>query len=334
MSDRYIQLNNYPELNVFITDDSFPEDTVRNSNDAVLSTTMITLTCPDCNNVFTRSASGVRKNRKNLCPYCSGSKSSETKPKKLRDGIASLADDDPMGIVAEWSEKNDYDPSYVSRSSTVKCWWKCGKCGGEWLASVNTRRNGSGCPECYRNLLKQKKEQSLLEKEKNKIKNLNKDNCVKPRKILATETNNVKYCYPEIMKYWVDERDPEKFCPKTKVKFKFKCDNGHCFEKTPSRFVSSGFKCMECNKDTANNFKPENSLEAKAEQELLDELIDPEIDPKRISYASKRKVLWKCGKCGNEWEAVVYSRYYGSGCPKCGRIEAYNHSSSLGERTM
>ena len=41
--------------------------------------------------------------------------------------------------------------------------------------------------------------------------------------------------------------------------------------------------------------------------------------PELVSYGSQKKVWWKCNKCGNEWEAVIYSRISGSGCPKCGR---------------
>lgn len=42
------------------------------------------------------------------------------------------------------------------------------------------------------------------------------------------------------------------------------------------------------------------------------------IKPEFITHGSNRKVWWKC-KCGNEWEAVVYSRINGNGCPKCGK---------------
>lgn len=42
------------------------------------------------------------------------------------------------------------------------------------------------------------------------------------------------------------------------------------------------------------------------------------IKPNFITPGSNRKVWWKCG-CGNEWEAVIYSRVKGNGCPDCGK---------------
>lgn len=42
-----------------------------------------------------------------------------------------------------------------------------------------------------------------------------------------------------------------------------------------------------------------------------------EIDPHNISYGTNKKVWWKCSKCGNEWQATVYNRFYGTGCPLC-----------------
>jgi predicted nucleic acid-binding Zn-ribbon protein len=37
---------------------------------------------------------------------------------------------------------------------------------------------------------------------------------------------------------------------------------------------------------------------------------------------SKKKVWWKCSKCGNEWMAVIRSRSVGCGCPICGYKKA------------
>ncbi len=40
------------------------------------------------------------------------------------------------------------------------------------------------------------------------------------------------------------------------------------------------------------------------------------LTPDSVSYGSKRRVWWRCGK-GHEWQAAVYSRTKGSGCPVC-----------------
>ena len=40
------------------------------------------------------------------------------------------------------------------------------------------------------------------------------------------------------------------------------------------------------------------------------------LTPQTISYGSKRKLWWRCGR-GHSWQAAVYSRTVGSGCPYC-----------------
>lgn len=45
-----------------------------------------------------------------------------------------------------------------------------------------------------------------------------------------------------------------------------------------------------------------------------------DINPSDVTSGSKKKIWWKCSTCGNEWEAVIYSRAIsGSGCPICSR---------------
>lgn len=38
--------------------------------------------------------------------------------------------------------------------------------------------------------------------------------------------------------------------------------------------------------------------------------------PSQITAGSNKKVWW-LGKCGHEWEAAIYSRAAGKGCPYC-----------------
>ena len=40
------------------------------------------------------------------------------------------------------------------------------------------------------------------------------------------------------------------------------------------------------------------------------------IDPTTLTHGSNIKVWWKCLKCGHEWQARIYHRARGSGCPK------------------
>jgi hypothetical protein len=40
------------------------------------------------------------------------------------------------------------------------------------------------------------------------------------------------------------------------------------------------------------------------------------LTPYDLTYGSRRKVWWKCGN-GHEWQAPVWNRYHGRGCPVC-----------------
>lgn len=55
-------------------------------------------------------------------------------------------------LLEEWAyDKNtEISPSTISYKSNKKVWWRCKRCGHEWLASIQNRYNGSRCPRCMR----------------------------------------------------------------------------------------------------------------------------------------------------------------------------------------
>ena len=73
------------------------------------------------------------------CPICSGA--------RVIAGINDLATKYP-NIAAEWSPKNlPLEPNMLSPGSHKKYIW-VDKLGHEWIASVKSRVQGSGCPSC------------------------------------------------------------------------------------------------------------------------------------------------------------------------------------------
>ena len=52
------------------------------------------------------------------------------------------------------------------------------------------------------------------------------------------------------------------------------------------------------------------------------------LTPTGITYGSKRSVWWKCEK-GYEWQAAVYTRTAGSGCPYCAGKRPYLGDNDL-----
>lgn len=77
------------------------------------------------------------------CPYCSHVRL-----------LAGLNDTQTLfpGLVKEWNydRNGDLKPTMIIAASRKKVWWKCCKCNNEWMASVDKRSQGRGCPACSR----------------------------------------------------------------------------------------------------------------------------------------------------------------------------------------
>ena len=50
-------------------------------------------------------------------------------------------------------------PNMILPNCSKKVWWKCPKCAHEWQATVSSRFNGRGCPNC-RNIKRKKANKS------------------------------------------------------------------------------------------------------------------------------------------------------------------------------
>ncbi|MBR3640804.1 MAG: zinc-ribbon domain-containing protein, partial [Oscillibacter sp.] len=80
----------------------------------------------------------------NNCPYCSN--------QKVLAGYNDLETQND-GLLAEWDfEKNSEIclPNEVTSGSKIKVWWKCKKCNYSWKTAIVKRKNGTGCPRCFR----------------------------------------------------------------------------------------------------------------------------------------------------------------------------------------
>ena len=52
------------------------------------------------------------------------------------------------------------------------------------------------------------------------------------------------------------------------------------------------------------------------------------LTPRQVSYGSRQKIWWLCPK-GHEWQAAVYTRTKGSGCPYCAGKQAWPGENDL-----
>ena len=100
--------------------------------------------CPNCGNEWTQIIK-TRNNGKTarMCPVCANNQ------KKTHS--QSTEKFNPL-LYEEWhptkngeAKLNDYTPG-----SSVKVWWKCSRCGNEYLCAIKIRKKGGGCAVCGR----------------------------------------------------------------------------------------------------------------------------------------------------------------------------------------
>ena len=205
-------------------------------------------------------------------------------------------------LVEEWNyEKNgSMQPENVAPFSDKKVWWKCLKHGHEWQAVVKSRTKGSGCPICSGHLAQ-------------------------------AGFNDLATIAPNLASEWHPTKNApltaSDLTPQSGLKVWWKCPLC-AYEWEAAVYSRNGLNrsCPECARKRAHEKlrtpKPGKSL---AERDpTLSAQWHPHkngsLRPENVTLKSHRKVWW-LGKCGHEWEAAVYGRSVGNGCPIC-----YNES--------
>lgn len=96
--------------------------------------------CPKCASAYSSSACD-RTTYGVSCPYCAGRKVNET------NSLASLRPD----LSSEWDtlKNGNKTPQHFTLHSGSKAWWICKDNHHSYIASINHRADGSGCPYCF-----------------------------------------------------------------------------------------------------------------------------------------------------------------------------------------
>ena len=243
------------------------------------------------------------RNRGNGCPNCRPKKIGEALIKRASINGNDLASNYPE-LLKEWDyEKNDILPSDVAKYSEKVVWWKC-KLGHSWQSAiVNRSKGGSGCIYCS------------------------------GYKVLSG-FNDLCSTHPEIAKEWHPTKNDNllpsmvsKGCEKVVW---WLCAKGHEWKASVSN-RTYGRGCPYCSGKKV--LKGYNDL-CSTHSELAREwhpTKNGDLTPDKVSVGSRKKVWWRCEK-GHEWEAFVYSRRTGVGCPYCsGRkaLKGYNDLATL-----
>ena len=214
------------------------------------------------------------------CPYCSG-----------RYAVADQNDLLTVNpsLASEWnySKNGELLPSHVMPKSHLTVWWKCHE-GHEWQAKIDNRANGRGCPYCF------------------------------GRKVLQ-EYNDLQTINPGLAKEWNCEKNgtltPTAVSANSGKKVWWKCGSGHEWQALISN-RSKGKGCPYCSGQKVlygfNDFQTARPILAKE----WNYGKNGELKPEAFTANSGKKVWWKCSK-GHEWQATIYNRANGRGCPIC-----------------
>ena len=110
--------------------------------------------------------------------------------------------------------------------------------------------------------------------------------------------------------------NPEFISLHSNRKFWWKCNKcGYEWRVSPAH-RARGHKCPVCVGQVVK--KGVNDLLSQ-EPELAKEwnYEKNELHPDEVTTGNNKKVWWICSKCHHEWQATVYSRHSGCGCPEC-----------------
>ena len=291
------------------------------------------------------------RNKGKGCPYCSG--------RYAVTGKNDLQAINPT-LAKEWNyDKNDgLTPEDVMPNSGQKVWWKCNK-GHEWQATISNRNIGRGCPICSSERRTSLPEYAIayyLTKYGVDVIHSYKERGYEldiyiPSKKIAIEydgglwhKNRIKNDLEKNLKCEKDGiklyRLREELSPLNDSSIDYPIQKGQknlpeILEEVLSEIVGTNVDVnLEKDGIAIENLREytekENSL-AFSNPEIAKEWNyerNGNLKPQNLTANSNKKVWWKC-KRGHEWQAVIYHRNKGVGCPYCAGKKALKGFNDL-----
>lgn len=193
-----------------------------------------------------------------------------------------------VDLLLEWDREANaaLDPNELTPSSSQAVGWVCGK-GHRWKAAINARTlRGTGCPYCA------------------------------GQSVIPGRTD-LETLRPDVMRLWDKERNslsPAELSPGSHKRCVWRCERGHRWEATVYS-VTAGSGCPYC---AGNKAIPDETDLATTHPRLAAEWDEKsnKKSVKQVSRGSMEKAWWICPQ-GHSYEAAVYSRVAGTGCPYC-----------------
>ena len=200
-------------------------------------------------------------------------------------------------LIEEWHpEKNGtLLPSDVSPFSHRKCWWLCPR-GHDYLAIVEHRARGSGCPYCSNHKV-------------------------------WSGFNDFATLRPDLLCEWNWEKNsdvsPSEIAEHSSKFVWWKCQYGHEYQMTPASKVGNGYGCPVC---TGKRVQVGVNDLASQRHDLVKEwdvAKNAGLCPQDVTCGSGKKVWWKC-QHEHSWLMSVKNRALQSqGCPYCAGKKAW-----------
>ena len=141
------------------------------------------------------------------------------------------------------------------------------------------------------------------------------------RKISYSWETDLATLFPEIATEWDydlnNPKRPEQFTPQSNKSVSWKCRV--CGNTWPAAIYSriKGHGCPYCAGYLSVAGKTDLTTLYPQIADEWDEQLNGMLRPDQVSAHSRKKVTWRCKKCGNSWNSKVYHRTSGSGCPFC-----------------
>lgn len=200
-------------------------------------------------------------------------------------------------VAKEWhpTKNGKLTPDLFTPGSGEIVWWLCPKCGREWKATIANRTKGHGCDNCATGSRKINKRRTILSKRGS----LNVERCLKD------------------WDYELNEHGPEYYTNGSGEAVHWKCHKCGYKWMTPICDRTRDYKngCPSCSGKVI--IKGVNDLQTMRPELMQDWSDKCNVDPTTVGCGSHLSVPWKCHKCGYEWDAQIYNRANGKGCPCC-----------------
>jgi hypothetical protein len=202
---------------------------------------------------------------------------------KMKKFLTDMEDDCCRKILCEWHPtlNGSLKPSDVTVNSNKKIWWHC-RSGHEWQDTIRRRSKGAVCPY-----------------DTGRIPVHGETDLKAQNPALATEW------HPTLNK----DLKPSDVTVNSNKKVWWRCHYGHAWQAT----IKSRIQGAGCPYDSARMPIP-NVTDVPTLSAEWHPTRNSSRNPSEINIFSRELVWWQC-KEGHEWQATVYSRTNGSGCP-------------------